>query len=95
MNCNLPGKILSSVHHVPLEDCSNICKGTEGCTHFTWASSNGGMCLMKQDDVSKSQAFHETDLVCGIIDKEETFLESLGELENNLTENLISRSISD
>ncbi len=95
MNCNLPGKILSSVHHVPLEDCYNICKGTEGCTHFTWANSNGGMCLMKQDGASKSQAFHETDLVCGIMDKDETFSASFGELENNLTENLISRSISD
>ncbi len=91
MDCNLPGKVLSSVHQVTLKDCYNICKETERCTHFTWTNSNGGICLMKQGGTSKSQAFHETDLVCGITDKDVTFSAGFKEHDKNLMGNFISR----
>lgn len=51
------------------EDCGGRCASTPSCTHFTWTNYNGGTCWMKQNRVSKSDAFDSNDksAVCGVI----------------------------
>ncbi|XP_037025151.1 uncharacterized protein LOC119066670 [Bradysia coprophila] len=50
-------------------ECSHRCGSTPGCTHYTWTDYNGGTCWMKQNAVSKSDAFVSKDksAVCGVI----------------------------
>jgi hypothetical protein len=44
-----------------VEECSTICRRTDGCTHYTWTK---GYCLMKKVKISQSDAFV---CVCGIL----------------------------
>ena len=51
------------------EDCSNKCKQTNSCTHFTWTTWNGGTCWMKGGPSSKNDAIFTNDnsMVCGVL----------------------------
>ena len=68
MACDFRGNDLSSAR-VPGERCTETCRNTPGCTHFTWTNYNGGTCWMKQGSVSKDQAIGTTDynMVCGVL----------------------------
>ena len=50
-------------------NCAQTCVNTQGCTHFSWTSYNGGTCWMKSGSVSKSNAIYNgnNDMICGII----------------------------
>ncbi|CAF1142641.1 unnamed protein product [Brachionus calyciflorus] len=51
------------------EECSGRCKSTPGCTHYAWSDYEDGICWMKTNGASKSQAI-QTDnqnIVCGIL----------------------------
>jgi len=52
---------------IPGEECGGRCAITPTCTHFTWTTSNGGTCWMKNLQVSKSDARDTSDssMVCG------------------------------
>jgi hypothetical protein len=48
------------------EDCGGKCLSTEGCTHFTWTSFNGGTCWMKKGSVQPGDALKtDESMVCG------------------------------
>ena len=69
--CDFPENDIENAN-TPGEDCSNKCKQTNSCTHFTWTTWNGGTCWMKSGSVSKSDA-HSTDdstMVCGIVSED-------------------------
>ena len=54
-----------------LEECQDLCRGTDECSHFSWAK-NSGICGLKRGDVSKEDAFavEDIDLHCGVLDHE-------------------------
>ena len=66
--CDFPENSFSNVQ-VRGEDCGGRCVQTEGCTHFTWTTHNGGTCFMKKGNVGKEIAFDTGDrsMVCGIV----------------------------
>jgi oxalate decarboxylase/phosphoglucose isomerase-like protein (cupin superfamily) len=48
------------------EDCGGKCLNTNGCTHFTWTSFNGGTCWMKKGSVQPGSALKtDQSMVCG------------------------------
>jgi hypothetical protein len=53
------------------EECGGKCAQTEGCTHFTWTTWNGGTCWMKGGAASKETAKENPDnsMVCGVMEK--------------------------
>ncbi|KAI8618490.1 hypothetical protein BC830DRAFT_1108550 [Chytriomyces sp. MP71] len=65
-NCDWQGQDLSSAT-VPGEKCSDTCKQTPGCTHFTWTNYNGGTCWMKSGAVDPCTAIVVTssNALCG------------------------------
>ncbi|UJR13164.1 hypothetical protein I4U23_000186 [Adineta vaga] len=65
------------------EDCFRKCNETNGCTHFTWTTWNGGTCWMKKGIVYKDDAFITTDLsiMCGVMnDSNSTYI-----IDNSIT----------
>ena len=50
-------------------ECGQKCVDTDGCTHFTWTTYNGGTCWMKSGSVTEADAFETNDhtYTCGII----------------------------
>ena len=68
MSCDFIGNDLSN-SAVTVNVCGPTCVRTQGCTHFTWTSLNGGTCWMKYGNVSKNDAFVTNDptMVCGVI----------------------------
>ena len=46
LGCDFEGNDLSNVQGRG-EECSGQCASTDGCTHFSWTSWNGGTCWMK------------------------------------------------
>ncbi|CAF3242816.1 unnamed protein product [Rotaria sp. Silwood2] len=68
MSCDFRGNDLSDVR-TSSELCGGKCAQTQGCTHFTWTSYNGGTCWMKSGTVSKSDAFSTSDsaMICGVL----------------------------
>ncbi|CAF1468213.1 unnamed protein product [Adineta steineri] len=68
MSCDFNGNDLTKAE-IRGEDCGGRCASTQGCTHFTWTTWNGGTCWMKQGPVSQNDAFSTNDqsMVCGII----------------------------
>lgn len=68
MACDFRGNDLGSAQ-VSGERCTETCRNTPGCTHFTWTNYNGGTCWMKRGSVSKDQAVATTDynMVCGVL----------------------------
>ena len=62
--CNFFGNDLKNVNSMR-EDCSEKCKQTKGCTHYTWTN---GTCWMKKGLISKSDTSQVSgDYVCGIL----------------------------
>ncbi|CAF3980853.1 unnamed protein product [Rotaria sp. Silwood2] len=72
-SCDFRGNDLSNVR-ISSELCGGKCAQTQGCTHFTWTSYNGGTCWMKSGTVSKSDAFSTSDsaMICGVLDNVNT-----------------------
>lgn len=68
LGCDFRGNDLTNAQ-TKGEDCGGRCAYTQGCTHFTWTSYNGGTCWMKQNSVTKNDAFDSSDksAVCGVI----------------------------
>jgi hypothetical protein len=64
-NCDFLGNDLSNVV-VPASSCGGQCANTLGCTHYTWTSHNGGICLMKKGGASKEDATFADGYVCGV-----------------------------
>ena len=65
--CDFDDNDLSNVQ-IRGEDCGQKCVDTDGCTHFTWTTYNGGTCWMKSGSVSQGDAKETNDnsMVCGI-----------------------------
>ena len=68
MMCDFVGNDLSNAK-VPGEQCSNRCRQTPGCTHYSWTSYQGGTCWMKTGAVSAANAISISDptAVCGFL----------------------------
>ena len=68
--CDFNDNDLSNVQ-IRGEDCGQKCVDTDGCTHFTWTTYNGGTCWMKSGSVSQGDAKETNDnsMVCGIISR--------------------------
>ena len=68
--CDFVGQDLSNAQ-VPASQCGPKCQSTNGCTHYSWTSYNGGTCWMKSGSVSQSNATPKSDqsIVCGIVGK--------------------------
>ena len=68
--CDFKNNDLMNVK-IPGSQCGGKCAATQGCTHFTQTSYNGGTCWMKSGSVSQSNAFYTGDksMVCGIVGK--------------------------
>jgi hypothetical protein len=68
LGCDFFGNDLSNVNSKG-EDCSNICKKTYKCTHYTWTDYNGGTCWMKTGSIDKINAIKKSmnGFVCGIV----------------------------
>ena len=68
-SCDFINNGLSNVE-TAVELCGPTCAQTQGCTHFTWSSYNGGTCWTKHGNVSKNDAFsiNDSSMICGIID---------------------------
>ena len=65
--CEFRGNDLMSVQ-TSSEQCGSRCVNTEGCTHFTWTTRNGGTCYMKSGGISQADAVNTGDStqICGI-----------------------------
>ena len=70
MFCEFIGNDFSSVN-TTAANCKITCQFTDGCTHYTWNMTNGGICWMKTGNVNKTNAFYKNDLnsLCGVIEK--------------------------
>jgi len=68
MSCDFEGNDLTNVK-ISSEKCGGKCADTNGCTHFTWTSFEGGTCWMKQGVISKDMAVSTSDptMVCGVM----------------------------
>ncbi|CAF4239970.1 unnamed protein product [Rotaria sp. Silwood2] len=59
----------NDLYHVKIsaELCGEKCSETPQCTHYTWTTSNGGTCWIKNGNVSKADALPTNDptMVCG------------------------------
>lgn len=55
---------------IPGDQCGGKCAATQGCTHFTWTTYNGGTCWKKYGSVTKSNAIAASDnsMICGIVE---------------------------
>lgn len=47
------------------ERCGQICKTTNGCTHFAWTIN--GVCWLKKNSISRHQAKNAEHIVCGVV----------------------------
>ena len=65
--CDFDNHDLSNAQ-IPGAECGQKCVDTDGCTHFTWTTYNGGTCWMKTGSVTKADAVATNDqsYVCGI-----------------------------
>lgn len=66
LNCDFPGNDFRDVR-ASGEKCTDICKSTSGCTHFTWNSYMGGTCWLKKGPVNKDDAKYLAGAVCGVV----------------------------
>lgn len=66
MDCDFFGNDMSSCQ-VPTERCTETCRETVGCTHFTWTDYKEGTCWMKNGSISKSDAEFKSGAVCGTV----------------------------
>ena len=66
--CDFTNSDLSN-KQVASTNCAQTCVNTQGCTHFSWTSFNGGTCWMKSGSVSQSDAVYNGNnaIVCGIV----------------------------
>lgn len=73
--CDFKGNDLTNTR-VSADQCGPKCVSTNGCSHFTWTTYNGGTCWMKQGVVSKSNAFDTNDrsMVCGVVSSKYIFI---------------------
>lgn len=78
LSCDFKGNDYYAVQ-IPSEQCGGICAATQGCTHFSWTSFNGGTCWMKQGEVSRDNFQTTTDpsMVCGVMNHGILFLVSI------------------
>lgn len=66
MDCDFFGNDMSSCQ-VPSERCTETCRETVGCTHFTWTDYKEGTCWMKKGSINKSEAEFKSGAVCGTV----------------------------
>lgn len=68
LDCDFYGNDLTNAR-IRGEDCGGRCSSTNGCTHFTWTTHNGGTCWMKQGQISTNQANYKPGVgaVCGVM----------------------------
>jgi hypothetical protein len=52
LDCDFPGNDISKAL-VSVSSCVYECLKNPGCSHYTWKTSKGGLCLMKKGTVSK------------------------------------------
>lgn len=74
LSCDFIGNDLQApIQATVYRDCVERCQNNYQCTHFTWSSLNGGICTLKKNCVSKSNAVAagepDTNKICGIIDR--------------------------
>ncbi|CAF0981213.1 unnamed protein product [Adineta steineri] len=71
LSCDFNGNDISHVITLS-DDCEKKCFATSGCTHYTWNLYNGGTCWMKNNNISKADAFstNNSNTICGIITSE-------------------------
>ena len=49
------------------DGCGPECRKTKDCTHFSWNNVNGGVCLLKNGSVLRSDAIYKgPDFMCGL-----------------------------
>lgn len=67
-SCDFKGRDMGQAR-VPADQCGPTCARTNGCSHFTWTTFNGGTCFMKTGAVSKLDAFTTSDpaMLCGVV----------------------------
>jgi len=68
LSCDFKANDLTSVK-ITSAECGGRCAATQGCTHFTWTTFNGGTCWLKSGQVSQSDAIYtgDTSMTCGIV----------------------------
>lgn len=74
MFCEFIGKDFES-EVTASQSCKITCQFTENCTHYTWNTTNGGTCWMKNGAAEKSHAYYKNDAnsICGVIEKSKLY----------------------
>jgi hypothetical protein len=52
LDCDFPGNEIAKAF-TSLSNCPYKCMNTPGCSHYTWKTIKGGLCLLKKGSVSK------------------------------------------
>ena len=66
--CDFPGNDIANAL-MQSSECGRACYNNLQCTHFTWTTYNGGLCLMKSGPMTKAKAVGVDDAlwICGLI----------------------------
>lgn len=70
-NCDFPGNTFAEIK-ISAHRCPAQCDMNRNCTHFSWLSADGGVCLLKTGKVTKDSAIcvSSAGALCGLSQNE-------------------------